>query len=107
MAARLECLDEELGKDAAGITPNEALRACAEREVPKQRSAEKGQNAREQAQRECEKRKTRRDEQEQARLDKSAKKNARTNVARNLDSIGNGGFFASLGGDPPSPVLVR
>ena len=65
----------------------------------KQRSAEKGQNAREQAAREYEERKARQDEQEQARLDKLAKKNARNNVARNLDGIGNGGFFASLGGD--------
>ena len=65
----------------------------------KQRSAEKGQNAREQAAREYEERKARRDEQEQARLDQLAKKNARNTVARNLDGIGNGGFFASLGGD--------
>ena len=64
-----------------------------------QRSVEKGQNAREQAQRDYEDRKTRRDEQEQARLDKLAKKNLRNTVARNLDGIGNGGFFASLGGD--------
>ena len=70
----------------------------------KQRSAEKGQNAREQAQREYEDRKARRDEQEQARLDKLAKKNSRNTVARNLDGIGNGGFFASLGGDEnPTP----
>ena len=46
-----------------------------------------------------EERKIRRDEQEEARLDKLAKKNARTNVARNLDGIGNGEFSASLGGD--------
>ena len=70
----------------------------------KQRSAEKGQNTREQAAREYEERKVRRDEQEQARLDKLAKKNSRTNVARNLDGIGSGGFFASLGGDEhPTP----
>ena len=53
---------------------------------------------REQAQREYEERKIRRGEQEQARLDKLAKKNARNNVARNLDGIDDGGFFASLGG---------
>ena len=35
----------------------------------------------------------------QVRLDKLAKKNARNTVARNLDGICNGGFFASLGGD--------
>ena len=65
----------------------------------KQRSAEKGQNAREQAQREYEERKIRRDEQEQARLDELAKKkNARNNAVRNLDGIGDGGFFASSGG---------
>ena len=63
-----------------------------------QRSAEKGQNAREAAAREYEERKARRDDQEQARLDKLAKKNARNNVARNLDGYGNGGLFASLGG---------
>ena len=62
-------------------------------------TAEKGQNAREQAAREYEERKARRDEQEQARLDKLAKKNSRNNVARNLYGIGDGGFFASLGGD--------
>ena len=65
----------------------------------KQRSAEKGQNARERAHREYEDRKTRRDKQEQALLDKLAEGNSRNAVARNLDGIGNGGFFASLGGD--------
>lgn len=53
---------------------------------------------------EYEDREARRDEQEQARLDKLAKKNSRNTVARNLDGIGNGGFFASLGGDEnPTP----
>ena len=99
VAARLECLEEELGKATADKAPNEALLTCAEWEVLKQRSAEKGQNAREQAQREFEERKIRRDAQEQARLDTLAKKNARNNVARNLDGIGDGGFFASLGGN--------
>ena len=99
VATRLECLEEELGKVTADKAPDEALLTCAEWEVLKQRSAEKGQHAREQTQREYEDRKTRRDEQEQARLDKLAKKNARTNVARNLDGTCNGGFFASLGGD--------
>lgn len=104
VAARLECLEEELGKATADKAPNEALLTCAEWEVLKQRSAEKGQNARERAQRDYEDRKTRRDEQEQARLDKLAKKNSRNTVARNLDGIGNGGFFASLGGDEnPTP----
>ena len=99
VAARLECLEEELGKATADKAPNETLLTCAEWEVLKQRSAEKGQNACEQAQREFEECKIRRDAQEQARLDALAKKNARNNVARNLDGIGDGGFFASLGGD--------
>ena len=104
VAARLECLEEELGKATADKAPDEDLLTCAEWEVLKQRSAEKGQNAREQAAREYEDRVARGDEQEQARLDKAAKKNARTNVARNLDGIVNGGFFASLGGDEhPTP----
>ena len=61
---------------------------CAEWEILKQRSAEKGQNAREQAACEYEERKARRDAQEQARIDKLAKKNPRNNVARNLDDDG-------------------
>ena len=88
VAARLECLEEELGKATADKTPDEALLTCAEREVLKQRSAEKGENAREQAARDYEERKARRDEQEQARLDKLAKKNSRNTVARNLDGLG-------------------
>ena len=104
VAARLECLEEELGKATADKAPDEDLLTCAEWEVLKQRSAEKGRTAREQAQRDYEDRKTRRDEQEQARLDKLAKKNSRNAVVRNLDGIGNGGFFASLGGDEnPTP----
>ena len=112
VAARPGCLEEELGKATADKALDEALLTCAEWEVLKQRSAEKGQNVHEQAAREYEERKARRDEQEQARLDKAAKKNARTDVARNLDGIGNGGFFSSLGGDEhpmlegtPSAVL--
>ena len=113
VAARLECLEEGLGKATADKAPDEALLKCAEWEVLKQRSAEKGQNAREEAAREYEERKARRDEAEQQRLDKLAKKNARNNVARNLDGDSNGRFFASLvGGDTtaapegtPSAVL--
>ena len=82
VAARLECLEEELGKATADGAPNEALLTCAEWEVLKQRSAEKGQNAREQAQREYEERKIRRDAQDQAWLDRLAKKNARNNAEK-------------------------
>ena len=79
VAARRECLEEEPGKATPGKAPNEALLTCAEWEVLKQRSAEKGQNAREQAQRDYEERKARRDEQEQARLDELALEEERKN----------------------------
>ena len=74
VAARLECLEEEL-KAPTDKAPEETLLTCAEWEVLKQRSTENGQNAREQAAREYEERKARRDVQEQAGLDKMAKKN--------------------------------
>ena len=80
VAARLECLEEELGKATADKAPDEAVLTCAEGKVLKQRSAGNGQSSHEQAAREYEERKARRDEQEQARLDKAATKHARTNV---------------------------
>lgn len=98
VAARLKCLKEELRKATTDKAPGEALLTCAEWEVLKQRSTEKGQNARVQAAREYKERKACRDAQEQARFDKLAKKNARRSVAGNLDDDGSGGFFASLCG---------
>ena len=98
VAARLECLEEELGKATADKAPKEALLTCAEWEVLKERSAEKGQNAREQATREYEERKACRDAQEQARFDKLAEKNSRNNVARNLDVNGRGRCQKPLAG---------
>ena len=58
----IECLEEELGKATADKAPDEALLiiTCVEWEVLKQRSAEKGQTAREQAAREYDERKARR-----------------------------------------------
>ena len=57
VAARLEYLEEELGKATADKVPDEALLTCAGWEVRKQISAEKGQHSREQAAREYEERK--------------------------------------------------
>ena len=52
------------GKATEDKAPDEALLTCAEWEALTQRSAEKGKHAREQAPREYEERKARRDEQE-------------------------------------------
>ena len=49
VAARLECVEEELAKVADGKGPEEKLLMCAEWEAIKQRSVEKGQLARENA----------------------------------------------------------
>ena len=68
VAARLEHLEEELGKATADKAPDEALLTCVEWEILKQGSAEKGQTAREQAAREYEERQARRDAQEQTSL---------------------------------------
>ena len=66
----------------------------------KRRSAEKGQKAREEAEREYEEQKAKRDLLEQARIDKQIAK--RTNVGMNLDKSEGEGFFASLVGEVPS-----
>ena len=57
VAARLEFVEEELAKVADGKSPDDKLLTRAEWEVIKQRSAEKGQKAREQAERDYEERK--------------------------------------------------
>ena len=49
VAARLEFVEGELAKVADGKAPDDKLLARAEWEVIKQRSAEKGQKAREEA----------------------------------------------------------
>ena len=68
VAARLECVEEELAKVADGKGPEEKLLMCAEWEAIKQRSAEKGQQARENAARESGERKQKRDQAEQDRI---------------------------------------
>ena len=51
VAARLEFVEEELAKVADGKAPDDKLLTRAEWEVIKQRSAEKGQKVREEAER--------------------------------------------------------
>ena len=71
----------------------------AEWEVIKQRSAEKGQKAQENAERKYEERTQQRDQQEQARIDRQIAK--RADVVRNLDTAEGVGFFASICDAPP------
>ena len=95
VAARLDYVEEELAKVANGKAPDDKLLTRAEWEVIKQRSAEKGQKARANAEREYEERKQKRDRAEQARIDRQIAK--RADVARNLDEPTEGvGFFASI-----------
>ena len=103
VAARLECVEEELAKVADGKCPEEKLLTCAEWEAIKQRSAEKGQQARGNAARDYEERKAKRDQAEQDRIDKDNRK--RANVARNLDGKTDSmGFVASFGEAPTKPA---
>ena len=95
VAARLDYVEEELAKVANGKAPDDKLLTRAEWETIKQRSAEKGQKARANAEREYEERKQKRDRAEQARIDRQIAK--RADVARNLDEPTEGvGFFASI-----------
>ena len=103
VAARLECVEEELAKVADGKGPEEKLLTCAEWEAIKQRSAEKGQLARENAARKYEERKAKRDQADQDQIDKDNRK--RANVARNLaGKTESEGFFASLREAPTRPA---
>ena len=105
VTARLEFVEEELAKVADGKEPDDKLLTRAEWEVIKQRSAEKGQKAREDAEREYEERKQKRDKHEQARIDRQVAK--RADVVRNLDTAAEGvGFFASICEAPPDPSRV-
>ena len=74
--ARLEFVEEELANVADGKSPDDKLLTRAEWEVIKQRSAEKDQNAREEAELEYEERKQKREKQEQLRIDKQIAKRA-------------------------------
>ena len=88
---------------ADGKGPEEKLLACAEWEAITQRSAEKGQPARENAAREYEERKAKRDQAEQDRIEKDNRK--RANVARNLAvKTESKGVFASLGETSTRPA---
>ena len=98
VAARLEFVEDALAKVADGKAPEDKLLTRAHWEVIKQRSAEKGQKAREEAEREYEERKTKRTQLEQTRIDKQVAK--RANVVRNLDQSEGAGFFASMGEAP-------
>ena len=92
-------MEEELAKVADGKAPEDNILIRAEWEVIKQRSAENGQKAREEAEREYEERNAKRDQLEQARLDKQIAK--RANVVRNPDKSEGEGFFASIEGETP------
>ena len=76
VAARLECVEEKLAKVADVKGPEDKLLTCAEWEAIKQRSAEKGQLAQENAAQEYEERKLKRDQAEQHRIDKDNWKRA-------------------------------
>ena len=103
VAARLECAEGELAKLADGKGPEKKLLTCAEWEAIKQRSAEKGQLARENATREYEEHKAKRDQAEQDRIGKGNRK--RANVARNLaGKTESEGLFASFGEAPTRPA---
>ena len=78
---------------ADGKAPEDKLLTRGEWEVIQQRSAEKGQKAREAAQREHEERKAKMDQQEQAMIEKHIAK--RATVVRNLDATEGGGLGAS------------
>ena len=65
VASRLECVEAELAKVADGKGPGDKLLTCAEWDAIKQRSAENGQPARENAAREYEERKLTCDQAEQ------------------------------------------
>ena len=89
VATRLEFVEEELAKVADVKAPEAKLLTRAEWEVIKQRSAEKGQKAQEEAKREYEERKAKRDHQAQARIEKQITK--RATVVKNLDHATGGG----------------
>ena len=96
-------MEGELTKVPDGKGPKEKLLACAEWEDIKQRSPEKGQQAQENAAREFEERKQKRDQAKQDRIDKDNRK--RASVVRNLDGKTESEFFvASLGEPPPKPT---